>query len=94
MSYAGHVNATRVAASTLAVSGLRDLLAVQYAYGATAGVVTIRDGAVSATVLLQISTPASVGAGELYLPGQGIRADTGLYVDLGAGATGVTVIFA
>ena len=45
MSYAGHVNATRVAASTLAVSGLRDLLAVQYAYGATAGVVTIRDGA-------------------------------------------------
>ena len=56
MSYAGHVNATRVAASTLAVSGLRDLLAVQYAYGATAGVVTIRDGAVSATVLLQLLT--------------------------------------
>lgn len=93
MSYCGRVNATRVAASTLAVSGLHDLLAVQYAYGATAGVVTIRDGAVSAAVLLQISTPASVGAGELYLPGQGIRASDGLYVDLGAGATGVTVIY-
>ena len=93
MSYAGHVNAARVAASTLAVSGRFDLLAVQYAYGATAGVVTIRDGAVSASVLLQISTPASVGAGELHLPGQGIRANDGLYVDLGAGATGVTVIY-
>lgn len=95
MSYAGHVNATRVAASTLAVSGLRDLLAVQYVHGATAGVVTIRDGAVSATVLLELSTPATVsgGAGELYLPGQGIRASSGIYVDLGAGATAVTVIY-
>lgn len=95
MSYCGRVSATRVAASTVAVSRLCDLLAVQYVHGATGGVVTIRDGAVSASVLLELSTPATAsgGVGEMYLPGQGIRADTGLYVDLGAGATAVTVVY-
>lgn len=93
-NYNGHVKATRVATSTLAVSGAFSLLAVQYSHSATGGVLNIIDGLTSsgATVAV-LNMHLAAGSGYVEFPGQGIEMGTGIYVDLGTGGIAATVFY-
>ncbi|MBT9165480.1 MAG: hypothetical protein DDT25_00125 [Chloroflexi bacterium] len=73
--------------------GRSRIKAIYAVCGASAGNVTIRDGA-SGGVLVQIATPTSVNAGSIYIimPGQGILADRPLHGTL-TNATSVVVFY-
>lgn len=93
-TYNGHVKATRVATSTLAVSGRFSLLGVQYSHAATGGVLNIIDGLTSSgTTVAVLNMHLAAGSGYVQFPGQGIRMETGIYVDLGTGGLAATVFY-
>ena len=73
-------------ASTAVTSFRSRLKAVALTYTSSAGAITVTDG--NGGVTLFTFTPAAV-AGSLYMlfPGEGILAQTGLYVTNGTGTT-------
>lgn len=93
-NFVGCPNAVTVTADTIAVPGRLRLLALQWAHTATAGTLELKDGGASGVSRLKITTPgvASGGAGDLTIPGQGMKFDTDIYVSRGS-CSGVTIIY-
>ena len=81
------------AATSTAVTTFRARVkGIAIAYTASAGVITITDGNGGAT-LFSFTPPAAIGSLYMLVPGEGILAQTGIYVTNGTGTT-ATVFYA
>jgi hypothetical protein len=73
----------------LSVSGRSRLKAITIVYGATLGTVVITDGTATGDTLFSFPAPGAAGTIHILMPGEGILAQTGLYILTGTNATAV-----
>jgi hypothetical protein len=59
----------------------------------TAGALIIREGSQTGSKLLEIDTPAAAGQVDPYIPDEGIRYQTGAFIDISAGYDSATIFF-
>jgi len=59
----------------------------------TAGALIIREGSQTGSNLLEIDTPAAAGQVDPYIPDEGIRYQTGAFIDISAGYDSATIFF-
>jgi len=92
MSMQTDVKAATVGSVSALVTGRCRLKAIAFPCGSSAGVITLTDGSGGKT-LISLTTAAAAGQSYLLLPGEGILADTGIYLATLTTVVSVTVIY-
>jgi len=94
MSFASDLKAKTVTPSGTAVNGRTRVQGVYYTNAGTASGFTLKTGGASGTDILDLKTPAAVGATDLIVPDDGILATDGVYVAFAdSNVVSVTVLF-
>lgn len=86
------VKASTVGSVGAMVTGRTRLKAIAFPCGSSAGAIVLTDGATGKT-LLSLTTAAAAGESYMVLPGQGILADTGIYLGTLTTVVSVTVFY-
>lgn len=87
----GDVKSNVATSSNTVVGGPARVKTVYYNATAGAGSIILKDGGSSGTVMMTIATPAN-GYGNVYIPGDGIRFETDVYIAL-TNITSATVFY-
>ncbi|MDD1627708.1 MAG: hypothetical protein LUQ26_09600 [Methylococcaceae bacterium] len=86
------VKAATVATASAMVVGRCRLKAIAFPCGATAGAILLTDG-LGGKTLLSLTTAAAAGESYMLLPGEGILADTGIYLTMLTTVVSVTAFY-
>lgn len=81
-------SACAAGASTTAFSGRTRLRALTISYP-SGGTVTVKDGGSSGATIFSFTAPAAIGTVHVIVPGEGILANTDLYVTCAASTTAI-----
>jgi hypothetical protein len=94
MSFASNVQMTTLTSDGEAISGRTRLNGLYYTCTDTASTIELYNGAAaSGDPLVTISTPAATGAHNVIIPDGGVLFTEGIYVDLGANVSSVSLVY-
>lgn len=94
MSFASNVQMTTLTSDGEAISGRTRLNGLYYTCTDTASTIELYNGAAaSGDPLVTISTPAATGAHNVIIPDGGVLFTEGIYADLGANVSSVSLVY-
>jgi len=91
---ASNIQSVQKTTSAQGVNGRSRLLGLYYTHTATPATLSLRNGTVSGTVLLAMTSPAAAGSQDLIIPDAGILFENGIYIQVSsADITSITLLF-